>query len=274
MKLRHLAVTALLGLASSFVHADFPKSVKWINHGATGASNPCVLEPGTSNCKLFPDAKTAGMHNRDTAPPTFCDGMTAHSSGTFPNEIWTVGRFYINGNCTTGTWDHIWVRQVSTTTFCPDGGQSTGATTCGCESGFNEAQNGIGEASCLKETDKGSGPPKPCCGNPINPSNGNKFERQEIYRSAQGLSFAIVYNSRETDRTSFGHRWRGTFDRRIQIINSKAVALREDGKKIPFASSGGVWAPDDDIAHQLTELTSGGVTTGWELVLASASRPL
>ena len=262
MKLRYFAVSALLCLASLQAHADFPKSVKWTNHGATSASNPCLVVPGTTDCMLFPDPESAGTYQKKT----FC-GTANLFSGTFPNEIWNVGPFHINGNCT-GTQDSTWVRQASTTEFCPERSQSSGAATCECKSGFNEAENGVGEKSCLSDTDKDNGPPCRPCGNPINPGNGNKFEREEIYRSAQGLSFSIVYNSRAEDRAGFGYRWRGFFDRRIQIINTKAVAFRHDGKVIPFVASGGAWAPDDDVAHQLTELTSGGVRTGWELVLA------
>src|SRR5688572_28715070 len=96
MKLRLFGFLFLFGASLPHAYADFPKSVKWTNHGATGASNPCLVVPGTAQCMLFGDPESAGTYQ---AASTYC-GTATYVSGTFPNEIWIVGPFHVNGNCT------------------------------------------------------------------------------------------------------------------------------------------------------------------------------
>jgi YD repeat-containing protein len=262
MKLRHLAVSLLLSLAPALAHASFPASAKWVLYGATGAY--VCHKDASGACELFETALDAGMHDLSA---NFCPASPNpwYSSGTFPNELWRVGKFSSYPSCSP-TWSDNWVGQWASGVSCPRYSSLSGST-CTCNTGYYELGN-----ACYPPQDKNVPCPPGGCpgfvGNPISPATGNKFERQRIYTSEHGLDFSLAYNSQVIDRGSFGHRWRGSFDRRIKIINGNAVSFRADGKSIAFVPSAGSWTPDDDIADVLTELTSGGVRTGWTLYVA------
>jgi len=90
------------------------------------------------------------------------------------------------------------------------------------------------------------GPSCPQCGNPINPANGNKFQREQDYRATGPLPLAMerYYNSMDRRATSLGG-WRHTYTR----------ALRKDFGTLPMED-----APDVTTLHTTP---SAACETGW-----------
>ena len=133
---------------------------------------------------------------------------------------------------------------------------------CRCDDGFDE-ENG----ACVPG-DKNNGPPDPCIGNPCNGANGNKFERQPIYRGANGFELSLAYNTYDGGQaTRFGRHWSDSLDRRI---STDVVAHRPDGKAYGFTPSSGNWVADADTNDRLTELKDPtGRRTGWQLYVAA-----
>lgn len=111
---------------------------------------------------------------------------------------------------------------------------------------------------------------QPSVGNPCNPANGNKFNKEPLYQGQAGFKLDLSYNTQDEESAArFGLRWRDTFDRRITIFGSTAVAFRPDGRGLRFPASGGVWVADADTKEVLTELKDPlGTRVGWQLYVA------
>ena len=110
-----------------------------------------------------------------------------------------------------------------------------------------------------------------CVANPINISNGNKFQRETDLAglSASKLEFVRYYNSKDLDSSSMGVGWRHNFYRSIEFVkegkgkNASTTAFlhRPDGKVFIFVGSDAGWVSDADIYYELRK--AGGK---WELL--------
>jgi RHS repeat-associated protein len=95
------------------------------------------------------------------------------------------------------------------------------------------------------------------CGEPINVSTGNVFERVTDYQTAGAnqFSFARYYNSLANSTTyavRVGVNWRSNYDRYLRLSASAIVAERPDGQQVTFALSNGAWTADTDRDYKLT----------------------
>jgi YD repeat-containing protein len=73
-----------------------------------------------------------------------------------------------------------------------------------------------------------------------------------------------------------GAGWRDSFERSLHRATSATqyppdtvTVWRPDGRIVQFQQQGGAWLSDGDVQDQLSELTSNGTTTGWQLRLAA-----
>ncbi len=165
-----------------------------------------------------------------------------------------------------------WQAEESGDLICPEHSVPEGSL-CHCPAPLLE----LNSSSC--HGGKNNGPPCPGCGNPANPANGNKFERQSVYRGSNGFELSLSYNTDDDMApVRFGNRWRDSFDRRVLSDPSNSmVAHRPDGKVLQFIPSGGGWVPGwahdgtlhPDTNDRLTELLDpAGTRTGWQLAVA------
>ena len=135
--------------------------------------------------------------------------------------------------------------------------------TCTCIAPFYEANGACGGGP-------NNGPPDPCCGNPASPANGNKFERQQVYRGLNGFELSLAFNTYDDYPTRYGHRWRDSFDRTVALDGSNVAVFRQDGKAFRFISAGAGWIAQANIDDRLTELKDAqGTRTGWQLYVAA-----
>ncbi|MGH7489970.1 MAG: DUF6531 domain-containing protein, partial [bacterium] len=128
----------------------------------------------------------------------------------------------------------------------------------------------------------------PKVGNPCNPGTGIKTQSEMVYRSlgANALTLELIYNSRSplladappswTGASAFGKNWVGTYERRLAVLTSGAVAgLRPDGRQWLYAvpGSGNRYVPDADVTDVLDRLVdAGNHTIGWTLTAATGDR--
>ncbi len=109
-----------------------------------------------------------------------------------------------------------------------------------------------------------------CLGNPINPGNGNKLQKEVDYvlSHPSGLRFARYYNSLDSRAGALGYSWRHTYSRSIQLAQNGAVSTatvsRPNGKRYPFTWNNNDWISDGDVVGQLSaSKDSAGALTGW-----------
>ncbi|UUZ47445.1 DUF6531 domain-containing protein [Massilia sp. B-10] len=107
------------------------------------------------------------------------------------------------------------------------------------------ARGAVGGASCPMSV-----------GNPINASNGNKFQLESdfIGVGSVNLRFERFYNSHwSTGAGSMGAHWRTTFDRSLVIdLNAKMIRVnRQDGKVVIFRSVNDVWTHGPEVNGDL-----------------------
>ena len=133
---------------------------------------------------------------------------------------------------------------------------------CDCNSGGQEADSTV----CSGGKNNGSICLTCTEGNPVNPANGNKIERQSVYRGLNGFELTLVFNAYDQFRLRFGWHWRDSFNRSVAIENGKAIAYRPDAKTLAFTSSGGLWAADAGTADRLVQTTS---PAGWQFLAAN-----
>ena len=151
-----------------------------------------------------------------------------------------------------------------------------------CNPGWTLDHAGFGQVPhCIRQPNtpqpgRGLGG-QPCSmmsGNPVNTSNGNKYQREQDYRGqgAFPLVFERHYNSQATLPGVLGKRWSHTYSRRLLSAHTpegsttEAVRLtRDDGQILYFDNSSGGWKSDVDVAGVLSEIKdAGGVRTGWQ----------
>lgn len=110
-------------------------------------------------------------------------------------------------------------------------------------------------------------------GNPINPTNGNKFQIEVDYKQNSGLEFKRTYNSAipgsQYPIKYLGFNWRSNYDRSILIESNSSItsayAYRPNGKLFIFNLVGADWIADPDVSDRLEKIYNGvGVHTGWK----------
>lgn len=115
-------------------------------------------------------------------------------------------------------------------------------------------------------------------GNPINGTNGNKFQEELDYPGAGSspLRFVRYYNSTSSTvglTSALGPRWRSSYERAVRFAESQSFptvfAYRPDGRRLYFKLQSGQFVADADIADRLVQLLDGsGNLTGWEYTIA------
>jgi YD repeat-containing protein len=147
---------------------------------------------------------------------------------------------------------------------CPTPHSSpAGSSSCGCDPNFFEANGFCGGG---KNNGCPDGKCPPFVGNPVNTANGNKIERQLVYRGLRGFEFALTFNTFDYSGSRFSAQWRDSFDRRVAMDGASAMVYRANGQVFKFVASGGNWGTDADTSDHLVELKdAGGVRTGWQV---------
>ena len=135
----------------------------------------------------------------------------------------------------------------------------------------------ISNFPCEPEVYTGLGRP-PCeaaVANPVNVTNGNKFEEVVDFATAgpNVLALRRTYNSQIRNQSeTFGFGWRTNYDRSVFIASNgvNGYVYREDGRTLQFVKSGGVWSlasGNANIDFALAEITGGyEVTTPNEVI--------
>ncbi|WP_266169712.1 RHS repeat-associated core domain-containing protein [Dyella subtropica] len=129
------------------------------------------------------------------------------------------------------------------------------------------------------DPNKGRGfPDCPCKlkGDPVNPSTGNKFEVDEVYRGVGSfpVDFKLAYNNAYANspvlapnQLFFGARRNHSYQMSITLASNSvltsAYVLRPDGKLYGFDRQGNNWVGDPDVSDRLaaTYDTTGAVTS-------------
>ena len=108
---------------------------------------------------------------------------------------------------------------------------------------------------------------KSCVGNPLNPANGNKFQKETDYvgNGPYPLTFQRYYNSRQSTGPFLdGFRWRHTYMRSLKSANNGnvVVAMRPDGRALYYNASDATnyWTPTNTF---ITPETLTRTATGW-----------
>lgn len=116
--------------------------------------------------------------------------------------------------------------------------------------------------------DPSSQPGSCSCGDPINLSTGNLFEKVTDYETAgpNKLAFTRYYNSligKSTFAVSLGNNWRSTFDRYLNVLSTLSVtAERQDGQVLSFSTdSSGALAAAGPFDYKLTQSGTNWVLT-------------
>ena len=114
-------------------------------------------------------------------------------------------------------------------------------------------------------------------GNPVDVSNGNKYQIENDYRGTGSLSFTRYYNSLNAyyrtnsayprRDTPIGAAWSADYLQSIKEVsitdstgtNSTIYAIRPDGRVIAFVKYSGVYVPEADVADQVVTTPTGFV---------------
>lgn len=110
-------------------------------------------------------------------------------------------------------------------------------------------------------------------GDPINASNGNKYQEDTDYQGGKWLTFSRYYNSQLGITGEMGTKWRNSFDRSLSTPSNPngappntIVLFRPDGSQEDFTEANGVWMGDTALIDSLTEIDNAqGVATGYTL---------
>jgi YD repeat-containing protein len=244
---RVLAVVLLV--VSTTTYAVFPKPTVWLtcNLGSCGSLFPNFATPIEACYNSFANNPSVTNIRVDPLP----NPVGNHECyANFP------GCGDPNG-CGTGV-------SAGPRQLCPIY-SSSGTSDCTCSSGFLQANS-----TCSGGKNNSCSVTSILLGNPCNAANGNKLEREVVYRGLNGFEFALTYNSFDTRWTRFGDHWRDTFDRSILMDGANAVVYRQDGRVLVYTPNSGVWTTDADTNDHLVELQSPpGTRIGWELTVAA-----
>jgi RHS repeat-associated protein len=117
-------------------------------------------------------------------------------------------------------------------------------------------------------------------GDPINASNGNKYQQDTDFRDDEALMLRRFYNSSDTVTSSaIGAHWRHSFDRSVVVHDAKgvnntmvktAVVYRPDGSVERFSKGAAGWLGAANTMNTLTDETnSTGQASGYALFLGA-----
>jgi YD repeat-containing protein len=227
----------------------------------------CLIQDGTNpacpvNAKVgrpFIGVSAEGFHPGCQPPP----GFTATNLAV--NCLWREANGSVANNgvaCILGG--------------CPANSKTTPDGDCVCNAGFKREDNSNtcvpnlplakNNGVCTVASARGGS----SVGNPCNPATGNKFEQQLVYRGLGGFELTLSFNSFDVSALRFGIHWRDSFDRRVSLVGTTAVAFRADGQALRFIRNGAAWVTDADTADRLTELQNAlGARTGWQFAAAN-----
>lgn len=119
----------------------------------------------------------------------------------------------------------------------------------------------LGDCGCVGE------------GNPINASNGNKFQIETDFVSAAHIMLPLrrYYNSRDHESVGLGIGWRSDYHRSV-VGNpglGYASVVRGDGRTLIFQkNASGKWLSAPDVTERLSTVPDSGAPTGWQLTTA------
>lgn len=121
-------------------------------------------------------------------------------------------------------------------TSCPEDSvynMDTGA--CDCAEGGTVSEAG----ACPSDgPDKGPPPPEGCTGNPINITNGNKYQVEHDFSAP--ISLSRYYNGLDG-------LWRHSFSAHLTRKNDRLLLIRENGKASEFMASGNGFTSSTDL---------------------------
>lgn len=114
--------------------------------------------------------------------------------------------------------------------------------------------------SCSQSTNASPSQAGQTCGDPINATTGNTYERERDYAGAGvfPLTLTRAYNSQSTDAGRFGANWSDSFSAHLVRISATVVqAVRPDHKTLTFTLVNGQWTADADVNDRLSAMASG-----------------
>jgi RHS repeat-associated protein len=125
-------------------------------------------------------------------------------------------------------------------------GDDTGDVGTGDETGdSNPGDPGNGSTDCTDAGESSStgtttGLPGLSVGNPINVTNGNKYQREPDLNGLSGalpLYFTRHYNSRGQARGVLGYGWRHSFELSLRVSEERIELIQSDGRLLRFDAS-------------------------------------
>ena len=264
-----VGLAAFLALLAGQSRADFPTQPSWT---AINSAGNCIYENAPNYVCVVRYSKQEIFNAIDSQVNARCGWITdwTYYHGTSPREIWI--RYYQADCSNPNAIDFFGAEENGPASLqCPKNSDLVSGGQCRCRPGLTQVNNSLltqVDNTCSGGKNNSCGPNgcPPPVGNPVNPANGNKFERQTVYRGLNGFELSLVFNSFDDLAPRFGRDWRDSFDRQVLVDGSNAVVYRPDGKALVFVPSAGAWATDADTLDALTELKDGsGTRTGWQL---------
>lgn len=159
-----------------------------------------------------------------------------------------------------GTCHHIW----------PQSATSRGVRTPSCPAGYSLVDN---NGPCYRVKPEGCK-----VGNPIQCAGGDKVQSETDFSSTSSPGFTRYYSSTgfytspgvERPYEILGPKWRHSWQSSVVVEEAPpsggdryAYVTRPDGDYRHFRWDGSAWVGRADKGDTLTEITSGGVRTGW-----------
>ena len=219
------------------------------------------------------DVTTYSAPTCDPAPAALPIGAVLWTSDVICPEGQTFGGTYPNRYCVQADADYDAAKNLG----CP--AKSTGQCTAG-----NPINIGTGNKYQAESDFAGVGP------NPLRfqryynshaalSDSPNGFHRFNYGNSASPVRAFLdpeqKGNAKAMAIDSIGVNWRHTYQRGVvdrSTTTIRSVALyRQDGRILNFNNYNGSWDADADVNYSVTELTSSGTTTGWEVKTPSDS---
>ncbi len=212
-----LCVSLCVSLAVTPASAQYPTTYKW---WATGSSGSGCYKDAAGLCKVYETALEA-CTDIGTAP--YWNMGTGFVWNSYPNRLVQCLANY-NGGCSGGAPCSTGrnAKERSDLISCPLSISTVTGSNCSCNSGYLQF-----DSNCTGGKNNGcSIDGQAAIGNPCNAGNGNKFQRETVYRGGDGLDFILSYNTHDPVSGPVGRRWRHSFDRRVALEGSDAIAFR------------------------------------------------
>ena len=127
---------------------------------------------------------------------------------------------------------------------------------------FCDADDGAveGQLPVLSNADKDNG--SGCgVGNPCNPSNGNKYQKETDYRT-KTLTLTRHYNSNYLEDFGFGKGWNSSFVRHLELSGDQMQVIEANGRGEKWYRENGIWSGDSDSDIAIIENNGFTVTKG------------